>query len=124
LAPIQNYCEGVIAVLEEFQAEIIVVEDCDEAALPISGVAAVIAETGVTFLNLRDRPFRNVTSGSYGYQYAQDLLQSTHLISIPKLKTHLYTYYTGAIKNMFGCIPKAQRRELHREMATAIRNIW
>ena len=110
---------GVIAVLKELQAEIVVVEDCDEAALPISGVAAVVAETGVTFLNLRNRAFRNVTSNSYMYQYAQDLLQSAHLISIPKLKTHLYTYYTGAIKNMFGCIPKAQRRELHREMATA-----
>lgn len=110
---------AVIAVLKELQAEIVVVEDCDEAAVALSGVAAIIAETGVTFLNLRGRPFQSVTSGSYVYQYAQDVLQSTHLISIPKLKTHLYTYYTGAIKNMFGCIPKAQRRDLHLEMASA-----
>ncbi len=110
---------AVIAVLHEWQAEVVVVEDCDEEALPLAGVAAVLAETGVPFLNLRDRPFQDVVSAGHVYHYAQDLLQADHVISIPKLKTHLYTYYTGAIKNMFGCIPKAQRRELHREMATA-----
>ena len=110
---------AAITVLKELRADVVVVEDCEEAALLISGVAGVVAQTGVPFLNLRDRPFQAVTSAATVYQYARDLLQSTHLISIPKLKTHLYTYYTGAIKNMFGCIPKAQRRELHREMATA-----
>jgi uncharacterized protein (DUF362 family)/ferredoxin len=110
---------AVIAVLQEVRAEVVVVEDCDGEALPLSGVAAIMAETGVPFLNLRDRPFQDVASAGHVYHYAQDLLQADHLISIPKLKTHLYTYYTGAIKNMFGCIPKAQRRELHREMATA-----
>jgi uncharacterized protein (DUF362 family) len=110
---------AAIAVLQDLQAEVVVVEDCDAAALPLSGTAAVLAETGVPFLNLRDRPFQDVASAGYVYHYAQDLLQAAHVISIPKLKTHLYTYYTGAIKNMFGCIPKAQRRELHREMATA-----
>jgi uncharacterized protein (DUF362 family)/Pyruvate/2-oxoacid:ferredoxin oxidoreductase delta subunit len=110
---------AAIAVLHEARAEVVVVEDCDEEALPLSGVAAVMAETGVPFLNLRARPFQDVASAGHLYHYAQDLLQADHLVSIPKLKTHLYTYYTGAIKNMFGCIPKAQRRELHRQMATA-----
>ncbi len=110
---------AVIAVLQEARAEVVVVEDCDVEALSLSGAAAVMAETGVPFLNLRDRPFQDVPSAGHVYHYAQDLLQADRLISIPKLKTHLYTYYTGAIKAMFGCIPKAQRRELHREMATA-----
>jgi uncharacterized protein (DUF362 family)/Pyruvate/2-oxoacid:ferredoxin oxidoreductase delta subunit len=110
---------ATITVLKELRADVVVVEDCEETALSVSGVADVIAQTGVSFLNLRDRPFQTIASASTAYQYAQDLLQAAHLISIPKLKTHLYTYYTGAIKNMFGCIPKAQRRELHREMATA-----
>ena len=110
---------AAITVLQETQAEILVVEDCDEVALPLSGVADIVTETGVTFLNLRHRPYQEVSSGSYSYSYAQDLLQADVLISLPKLKTHLYTYYTGAIKNMYGCIPKAQRRELHRDMATA-----
>jgi uncharacterized protein (DUF362 family) len=110
---------AAIAALQERRAEIVVVEDCDEAALPVSGVAAVIAETGAAFLNLRDRPYNDVSCGSSVYRYAQDVLQAAHLISIPKLKTHLYTHYTGAIKNMYGCILKAQRRELHREMASS-----
>jgi uncharacterized protein (DUF362 family) len=110
---------AAISVLHEARAEVVVVEDCDAEALPLSGVGAVVAETGVPFLNLRDRPFQSVASAGHWYQYAQDVLQADRLIAIPKLKTHLYTYYTGAIKLMFGCIPKAQRRELHREMATA-----
>ncbi|HEX3044838.1 MAG TPA: DUF362 domain-containing protein, partial [Bacillota bacterium] len=109
---------AIILELQSLGATITVVEDCEPEAVSVSGTAAVLAETGVSFINLRERDFQPVASNPTIYSYATDILNTTHLISIPKLKTHLYTYYTGAIKNMFGCIPKSERRELHREMAT------
>lgn len=35
------------------------------------------------------------------------------IISLPKLKTHELSYYTGAVKNMFGALPLRTRKEIH-----------
>ena len=35
------------------------------------------------------------------------------VISLPKLKTHELTYYTGAVKNFFGAIPLKCRKKAH-----------
>lgn len=35
------------------------------------------------------------------------------IISLPKLKTHAMTSYTGAVKNLFGVIPGTHKAELH-----------
>lgn len=35
------------------------------------------------------------------------------IINIPKLKTHTLTKYTGAIKNLYGCIPGGMKQKLH-----------
>ena len=78
----------------------------------------VLDETRASFRTYASDPISLSSMVCRIYHYAQDVLQADHLISIPKLKTHLYTQYTGAIKNMYGCLAKAQRRELHREMAT------
>ena len=36
------------------------------------------------------------------------------IFAIAKLKTHLFTLYTGAIKNLFGCVPGQRKRVYHR----------
>ncbi|MBU3905197.1 MAG: DUF362 domain-containing protein [Nanoarchaeota archaeon] len=35
------------------------------------------------------------------------------IINMPKLKTHTLTKYTGAIKNLYGCIPGGIKQQLH-----------
>lgn len=35
------------------------------------------------------------------------------LINVPKLKTHQLTLLTGAVKNLFGCVPGRRKLELH-----------
>lgn len=37
------------------------------------------------------------------------------VINMPKLKTHTLTKYTGAIKNLYGCIPGGLKQRLHNE---------
>ena len=40
-------------------------------------------------------------------------LEADVIISLPKLKTHAMTSYTGAVKNLFGVIPGTHKAELH-----------
>lgn len=35
------------------------------------------------------------------------------IINLPKLKTHTLTKYTGAVKNLFGCVPGALKQKYH-----------
>jgi len=46
--------------------------------------------------------------------YSSDILKADKIISIPKLKTHALTMFTGAIKNMFGAVAFEQRKSLHK----------
>lgn len=41
------------------------------------------------------------------------ILEADVIISLPKLKTHSMTSYTGAVKNMFGVIPGTHKAEMH-----------
>ncbi len=41
------------------------------------------------------------------------VLDADVIISLPKLKTHAMTSYTGAVKNLFGVIPGTYKAELH-----------
>ncbi len=41
------------------------------------------------------------------------ILNADLIISLPKLKTHAMTSYTGAVKNMFGAVPGTHKAELH-----------
>lgn len=41
------------------------------------------------------------------------------VITLPKLKTHAMAYFTGAVKNQFGCIPGTQKAEWHTRMPQA-----
>lgn len=41
------------------------------------------------------------------------------VINLPKLKTHVFTGYTGAVKNIYGCVPKRIKGEYHLKFQSA-----
>jgi len=44
---------------------------------------------------------------------ANGVLEADGLVSLPKLKTHGLTRFTGAIKNQFGCVPGIRKGQHH-----------
>lgn len=47
---------------------------------------------------------------------ANGVLESDGLISLPKLKAHGLTRFTGAVKNQFGCVPGMLKSQYHVKM--------
>jgi uncharacterized protein (DUF362 family)/ferredoxin len=47
---------------------------------------------------------------------ANGVLDNDGLISLPKLKTHGLTRFTGAVKNQFGCVPGILKGQFHAKM--------
>ncbi len=43
----------------------------------------------------------------------QPVLDADFIIDLPKMKTHMMTGLTGAVKNLFGCVPGLQKAEFH-----------
>ncbi len=53
---------------------------------------------------------------SKSFQLTSYLEAADLVINLPKLKTHGLTMYTGAVKNLFGCIPGVLKAEYHLRM--------
>ena len=76
-----------------------------------SGVGQAAAQVGATVV-----PFDGVTwkrLNTTDYFVARPVLEADLVINLPKLKTHTFTLYTGAVKNLFGVIPGNRKREAH-----------
>ncbi|MEG2002131.1 MAG: DUF362 domain-containing protein [Clostridia bacterium] len=48
-------------------------------------------------------------------------LSADVIINVAKLKTHSFTYYTGAVKNLFGLIPGVQKVQMHSQNANLLK---
>jgi Fe-S-cluster-containing hydrogenase component 2 len=47
------------------------------------------------------------------YDRGEPVLEVDKIINIPKIKTHMMTVYSGAVKNLFGIIPGSYKAEYH-----------
>ena len=86
-----------------------------------SGMANVArrdaAQVGATLV-----PFDGVTwkrVNATDYFIARPVLKADLVINLPKLKPHIFTLYTGAIKNLFGVIPGTRKRDVHARVLVA-----
>jgi uncharacterized protein (DUF362 family)/NAD-dependent dihydropyrimidine dehydrogenase PreA subunit len=92
----------------------------------VKGVERVWVETGIKKVCREESvPLINFeTSGSVEKPITHPLLDKIHtakitdevdgIINLPKLKTHSVVIYTGAIKNLYGCIPGLRKAEYHK----------
>ncbi|MBU2562512.1 MAG: DUF362 domain-containing protein [Nanoarchaeota archaeon] len=52
------------------------------------------------------------------FNFSKTLLNADVIINVPKLKTHQLTKFTGALKNLYGCIPGGMKQRLHLKAST------
>jgi uncharacterized protein (DUF362 family)/Pyruvate/2-oxoacid:ferredoxin oxidoreductase delta subunit len=87
-------------------------------ALVASGVAVAAEASGAKVLNFDTAGAVFVPGGQVLDQIlvAKPVLEADLVVSVPKLKTHGLTLFTGAVKNMFGVIPGSAKAEYHRSL--------
>jgi uncharacterized protein (DUF362 family)/NAD-dependent dihydropyrimidine dehydrogenase PreA subunit len=78
-----------------------------------TGLKDLSDRTGVPLVNFESEGSREVRGRLRSYMIAAPVLDADAIISIPKMKTHVLTLYTGCIKNMFGSIPGFGKGRLH-----------
>ena len=113
---------AVCEVLRERTSQITIVESDGarypaEAAFENNGVYSLAAELGLKVLNLsKDELVEMPDPRLKGFGMARTWLEADAFLTLPVLKTHATTVFTGALKNQWGCIPRYDRILLHKHL--------
>ncbi len=82
-----------------------------------TGVQAAVEAAGGTVINLSEDNVVEVKfqepSPVKRLFLPKTILDADAVVDLPLMKTHEFTTYSGAIKNLFGCIPSNRRIYLH-----------
>ncbi|MCM8711348.1 DUF362 domain-containing protein [Clostridium sp. SYSU_GA19001] len=86
-----------------------------------SGLMAVANKFGVKFEDFKETIHVKLDNSILckSWDVAKAPYEADVVISLPKLKTHAMAYFTGAIKNQFGCISGTQKAGWHTRMPDA-----
>lgn len=88
-----------------------------EAAFENNGVYKLAEELKLSVRNLsKDELVETGDARMKGFGMAKTWLEADAFITLPVLKTHGTTVFTGALKNQWGCIPRYDRILLHKHL--------
>jgi uncharacterized protein (DUF362 family) len=111
-------CHALCELLLERAAKVYVVESdglrqTAWEAFEVSGYNK-LKEIGVELVDLTEAEQVEVNVPPAGKVRLPKLMMQGHtFITLPVLKTHALTYFTGSIKNQWGCVPQYDRILLH-----------
>jgi uncharacterized protein (DUF362 family)/Pyruvate/2-oxoacid:ferredoxin oxidoreductase delta subunit len=84
--------------------------------LRTTGIQRVIDETGCESVRFDDDKVQVVSERARTFKklwIAKAVTEADVIVAVPKLKTHLLTYFTGAVKFLYGYIPGMTKAEYH-----------
>ena len=112
----------LVGLLRDRVEEVVVGESdgynysCDESLVE-TGVKKIVSRAGGKTINLSEDETLKVQNPNALYLkkvlLPKTLVKADSIVSVPVMKTHEFTLYGGAIKNLFGCIPNNRRIFLH-----------
>lgn len=79
-----------------------------------TGIGSVCREESVPLVNMEKAGSRSFEEGGIRFTIATPVLEADAIISVPKVKTHVLTGLTGAIKNLYGTVPGLQKTSFHK----------
>lgn len=93
-------------------------------AFAVSGYMDLARRLGVELVNFSEVPWARVECEPAGeIELPRVLLEADVFITLPVLKTHALTYFTGALKNQWGCLPQYDRILLHKHLDTLLASL-
>lgn len=113
--------EAVCKILKKNNCQIYIGESSfmdTDVAFKKSGIEQIAKKYGKLVIFEQDKlvKIKDAKAKVLKNFYVSKTLKNVDLIiNIPKLKTHQLTKYTGAIKNLYGCIPGGMKQKLHKK---------
>ncbi len=79
-----------------------------------TGIEAVCREENVSLVNLEKAGSKSFEENGIHFTIATPVLEADAIITVPKVKTHVLTGLTGAMKNLYGTVPGLQKTSFHK----------
>jgi uncharacterized protein (DUF362 family)/Pyruvate/2-oxoacid:ferredoxin oxidoreductase delta subunit len=80
-----------------------------------TGMSGAAELTGAKLVGFEEGNIKKVAVESRSYHISRYAFDVDFIISLPKLKTHVLTNFTGAIKNSYGFIPGIKKSDYHKK---------
>ncbi len=88
-----------------------------QEAFAVSGYVEMARRLDIPLVNFSESPWAPVRCEPAGdVELPRALLEADVFVTLPVLKTHALTYFTGTIKNQWGCLPQYNRILLHKHL--------
>lgn len=117
-----TFFEAVIRVIKDYCGTMTFGDSpgfgSSERAAEKAGLMEVARRYGVAFDDFTEKVHVNLSESLLvkNWEVAKVAVESDVLITLPKMKTHGMMYFTGAVKNQFGCVPGTQKALWHARM--------
>ncbi|MCX6640044.1 MAG: DUF362 domain-containing protein [bacterium] len=85
-----------------------------------TGISAAAKRLGIEPTSFEDCGIKSIAAPGGFVCISRAALDVDSIINLPKLKTHLLTRMTGAVKNMFGCVPGYRKAGMHHQAPTPL----
>lgn len=79
-----------------------------------TGMEALCLEENVPLINLEKAGSKSFDENGVRFTIANPVLEADAIITVPKVKTHVLTGLTGAVKNLYGTVPGLQKTSFHK----------
>lgn len=122
--------QSVIRIAKEYSKNINVGESAGFISTPdaiekfkVCGIEEVCREESVRqviFESLKQKKVKLKYSNKVKDVFLPEDCLTMSLINVPKIKTHLLTYLTCGIKNLFGCVTGFQKSRIHKSASNAL----
>jgi uncharacterized protein (DUF362 family)/Pyruvate/2-oxoacid:ferredoxin oxidoreductase delta subunit len=120
------FLEAAIVLVREMGAKRILVGDSPGMQAPgfsgkVSGLGEAAKRNGTEWVDFTKEKIEIPCPEGKAikkFTLAKAVRDADYIISLPKLKTHQLMYYTGAMKNIFGCIPSLAKSPFHARFAS------
>lgn len=123
----------IVGLLRDGSEEVIVGESngfnypC-QSAFEKTGIEAAVRQAGGVVINLsEDRLVKVKIENGLAVKellLPKTVLDSDAIVDLALMKTHEFTAYSGAIKNLFGCVPSNKRIYLHPFLAEVFYHLY
>lgn len=121
--------DAVCAILERKKCHILIGESCGIVkeggvleAFEEAGISAIAKKHNAKLVSFGHEKIIKVENEKAGFAKEMFLPKTFFdvdlIINLPKMKTHTLMLFTGAVKNLFGCIPGGRKQEYHAEANT------
>ena len=91
-------------------------------AFQVSGIKKIADKYNIKCLSFSEIPTKKIINKNAVIEkemfLPKILFEVDMIINLPKLKTHSMMLYTGAVKNLYGCIPGGKKQAYHAQTKT------